>query len=96
MRENPAEGRWAKVVSNRNRSTQRRERRKGSKETGKERRDLCSGKDEELALEIMSALYFTAICVFTIVACKHKENNQMWEMFPLFKCKLEDPKQSLI
>jgi len=44
----------------------------------------------------MSAAYFTAICIFTVTAYKHKENDQMWEMFPLFECKLEDPKQSLI
>lgn len=89
MRENPAETRWVKAVSNRNRSMGRR---KDSKEIGKETRDLCDRKDEE----IMSAPYFAAICIFTIIACKHKENDQMWEMFPLFKCKLKDPKQSLI
>lgn len=76
--------RWVKAISNRNGATQRREAGKTAKKLGK-KQDLCNRKGEELTTEIMSAR--TAVCIFTVIACKHRENN-MFSLGKRGKCSL--------
>lgn len=50
MRENTAERRWVKAISNR--KVEPEKGRRNSKEIGRETRDLCNRQDEELAWKL--------------------------------------------